>query len=716
MTARHRTIAEELLLEHWQVEAVLRLMDEGCTIPFITRYRKEATGSLDEVDITRIRDRNDALAALDERKERILRSLRERELLSDELERAIAGAGTLQVLEDIYLPYRPKRTTRAARARERGLEPLALLLWEQSGHDPVEKAKTFVDSEAGIDDEDAALDGACDIITEWISEDRGIRERLRSLYGSKGIVTSKVKAAKKNDREAQTFRDYFEWGEGITRIPSHRVLALFRGESQGVLTVKIGVPEAEALQLIEHDIVTGLGPDSEEIQSASRNAFKRLLAPAMEKEMRRQLKTEADIEAIDVFSANLKKLLMAPPFGNRRVLAVDPGLRTGCKVVCLDEQGGLLHQEVLYPLNGDSQAREAAARFGELAGHYRPEAIAIGNGTGGRETEQFFRNSVSLPEGVVVSLVNESGASVYSTSEAARREFPDQDATVRGAVSIGRRLMDPLAELVKIDPKSIGVGQYQHDVDQKALRSALDDTVELCVNAVGVAVNTASPELLARVSGLSGKKAEAIVRFRAEKGLFASRQALKAVPGIGPKAFEQCAGFIRIPGGDNPLDAGAVHPENYPIVEAMAADLGCTVRELLDSRALQQQIDPNRYITADVGLPTLQDILEELARPGRDPRSPFAAFAFDPRVRSIDDLAPGMVLPGIVTNVTSFGAFVDVGVHNDGLIHISELADRFVPHPSEVVSPGDRIHVLVLDIDTERKRISFSKKGLNREG
>jgi uncharacterized protein len=701
-------IAHKMNLGTGQVKAAATLFAEGGTIPFVARYRKEATGSLDEVALTGIRDQLDQLAELDKRREAILKSLEERNLLTDALKAEVVGAGTMAALEDIYLPYRPKRRTRATIAREKGLEPLALTLLEQKITDVAAAARAYVNPEKGVADPEEALQGARDIIAEMVSEDPQVRGRVRDLFLSRGVCESKV--AKNKEEEGAKYRDYFDCCESASKAPSHRLLAMFRGENEGFLSLRIAPPEEEARALISDARVTGAGPASEEVSLAIEDGYKRLLGPSLETEVRAELKRRADAEAIRVFADNLRELLLAAPLGRRNVLALDPGFRTGCKLVCLDRQGKLLHNDVIYPHSGEGSGREAAAKTKALCAKFEVEAIAIGNGTAGRETEAFVR-TLELPPAIPVVMVNESGASIYSASDAAREEFPDYDLTVRGAVSIGRRLMDPLAELVKLDPKSIGVGQYQHDVDQPALKRSLDDVVMSCVNGVGVDLNTASKQLLMYVSGLGPQLAANIVAFRNENGPFDSRAKLKKVPRLGPKAFEQAAGFLRVPEGKNPLDASAVHPESYGIVDAMAKDLGCAVKDLLVKEPLRTQIRPDRYVTDSVGMPTLRDIIAELAKPGRDPREQFEVFSFAEGVTEMKDLVPGMTLPGIVTNVTAFGAFVDVGVHQDGLVHISQLADRFIKDPNEVVKVHQRVTVTVTEVDTARKRIALSMKG-----
>jgi uncharacterized protein len=699
-------IARELGLGPAQVRAVAELVEGGATVPFIARYRKESTGSLDEVAVAAIRDRLEALAELDKRRDAVLASLEERSLLTDELRAAVVQASSLALLEDLYLPYRPKRRTRAMLAMEKGLAPLAAKLLEQGRTDPVSEARRFVDPDKGVGSAEEALAGARDIVAEQASEDTGARAEMRRLFAERGLIRSRV--AKGKEVEGAKFKDYFDWEEKGANAPGHRILAMLRGEGEGVLSVSVRPPEDLALRALERRFVLGRGPASEQVRLAVADGYKRLLGPTMETEARAGLKGRADAEAIAVFAANLRELLLAPPLGQKRVLALDPGFRTGAKLTCLDAQGRLLHHETIFPTGSDKQANEAAGRVRDLCARFAVEAVAVGNGTAGRETEAFVR-SLGLPQ-VTVVMVNESGASIYSASDVAREEFPDLDLTVRGSVSIGRRLMDPLAELVKIDPKSIGVGQYQHDVDQAALKRALDDTVASCVNAVGVEVNTASPALLSHVSGLGPVLARNIVAWRDEHGPFRSRRELLKVKRLGPKAFEQAAGFLRIRGADNPLDASAIHPERYALVERMARDLGAGVGEMLGDESLRGGIDLSRYVSAQVGLPTLKDIMAELARPGRDPRSRFEAFSFAEGVNTLADLEPGMVLPGIVTNVTRFGAFIDVGVHQDGLAHVSQLADRFVRDPAEVVRVGQKVMARVVEVDQARKRIGLSLK------
>ena len=705
-------MARELRLAGEQVAATVGLLDGGATVPFIARYRKEHTGSLDEVAITSIRDRLSQLRELRNRREAILASLEKRGLLSEELRKAVLAAESMAVLEDTYLPYRPKRRTRAAIARERGLEPLALRLWGQGDFDVATAADEYVNPPAGVDNTKEALSGARDIIAEWVSEDSTARREIRELFWSQGAISATVTsgaATAGQSAAAAKYRDYFDWQEPIASAPSHRILAMLRGEQESLLSVRIAPPVSSATAILERIFVIGETEAAQQIGLAIRDRYRPLLESALETEVRKAAKVRAEDTAIGVFADNLRELLLAPALGQQNTLALDPGFRSGCKLVCLDRQGHLLHHDTVYPLLGERGEQEAASKILLLCRQYGIEAIAVGNGTAGRETLAFLR-TLGLDPQIAVVMVNESGASVYSASEAARTEFPDQDITVRGAVSIGRRLMDPLAELVKIDPKSIGVGQYQHDVDQKALKQRLDDVVVSCVNQVGVELNTASPELLSYVSGLGPRLANAIVEYRNRNGPFTSRDALQKVPRLGPKSFEQAAGFLRIRAGAQPLDASAVHPESYPLVEAIARDLGRPLDELLGDAAIGGQIDHSRYVSDRIGLPTLNDIVAELARPGRDPRQEFEPFDFAAGVHRIEDLTVGLKLPGVITNVTGFGAFVDVGVHQDGLVHISQLAEGFVRNPSDVVKVQQRVWVTVLDVDLERKRIALSLK------
>ena len=698
-------IASELGIAAKQVKAVADLLDEGATIPFIARYRKEAHGALDEVAVSAVRDRLAQLRELDVRRRAILKSLEERELLTDTLRGQVEAAASLTVLEDVYLPYRPKRRTRATMARERGLEPLAQTLFAQEPTvAPENVADDSVDAGKGVETVDAALAGARDIIAEQVSEDTAARTAMRAFFSRAAVVSSSV--AKGKEEEGAKFRDYFEWSETASKAAGHRLLAMLRGEAEGILNLHFLPDTDPALDLFCGMFLKNDSPSARHVREAVEDGYKRLLAPSLETELRAALREAAENEAIAVFARNLRQLLLGSPLGQKRVLAIDPGFRTGCKIVCLDAQGSLLHHNLIYVMS-DEQQKSAGVTIRSLVAQYEMEAIAIGNGTAGRETEIITR-ALHLP--IPVVSVSESGASVYSASEVARREFPDLDLTVRGAVSIGRRLMDPLAELVKIEPKAIGVGQYQHDVDQNALRKSLTDVVESCVNAVGVELNTASAELLTYVSGLGPSLAKAVVMYREANGPFARRKDLQKVPRLGPKAFEQAAGFLRIRGGTNPLDASAVHPESYSIVEAMAKDLGCAVPDLLADPAKRRQITPEKYVSGGVGLPTLKDILAELEKPGRDPREAFEAFSFAEGVASMADLEPGMRLPGIVTNITNFGAFVDIGVHQDGLVHISQMADHFVSDPHTVLTVQQKVTVTVLEVEAARKRIALSLK------
>jgi len=702
-------IAVEVKLKPEQVQCVVELLEGGATIPFIARYRKEMTGSLNEVILATIRDRHEQLAELDKRKGAILKSIEKQEKLTPALAKAIEQAETLNELEDIYLPYKPKRKTRASIAREKGLEPLAITIFEQSKIDLDKNASHYVDAEKGVANVEEALDGARDIIAEWINENQEARQKVRELFWQEGVVQASVIKSKAESDEAQKFKDYFNWKEPIKKAPSHRLLAMRRAEKEGFITLDIEPTEEQVIQTLEKQFVKSDSSTSEQVSLAVKDSYKRLLKPSLETEVRVESKLKADVDAIQVFAANLKKLLLSSPLGQKRVLALDPGFRTGTKLVCLDEQGALLFNTVIYPNEPQRQTTQSATIVLALCDRFKIDAIAIGNGTASRETEAFVK-SIGLPKEILVVMVNESGASVYSASEVAREEFPDYDITVRGAVSIGRRLTDPLAELVKIDPKSIGVGQYQHDVDQVKLKAGLDDVVMSCVNSVGVEVNTASKELLAYVSGLGPQLAKSIVEFRNQHGAFSDRESLRKVPRLGDKAFEQCAGFLRIRDSKNPLDASAVHPERYDLVKKFASDLNCTVKDLMTSAELRKKLDLKKYVTDTVGLPTLTDILSELEKPGRDPRDKFEVFSFEEGVHEIKDLKIGMSLPGIVTNVTNFGAFVDVGVHQDGLVHISHLSDRFVKDPNEVVAVQQKVRVTILEVDVPRKRIALSLK------
>ena len=701
-------IARELSITKRQVAATMSLIEEGATIPFMARYRKEVTGSLDELALAAIRDRAEQLTQLDKRRESILKSLTERELLSDELEAAIKKAQSLSELEDIYLPYKPKRRTRATIAREKGLEPLAKLLMEQKHHtDPMLEAAVFISEEKGVADEEEALKGARDIIAEWVNEDKEARERMRNLYLRKATIRTKL--IKGKEEEGAKYKDYFEWSESLAKVPSHRLLAMRRAEKELIISLSIEPAEEDAYNILERKFLRAKNEAASQVKMALHDAYKRLMGPSMETEVRIHSKDKADEEAIRVFVDNLRQLLLSAPLGEKAVLAIDPGFRTGCKVVCLDKQGKLLEHTAIYPHPPQRKQAQAAAIVHELVAQYGIEVVAIGNGTAGRETETFLKN-IDLPKEIGLVMVNESGASVYSASEAAREEFPDKDITVRGAVSIGRRLMDPLAELVKIDPKSIGVGQYQHDVNQSNLKKSLDDTVMSCVNAIGVEVNTASKQLLTYVSGLGPSLAQNIINYRNEHGAFKSRTQLKKVPRLGDKAFEQSAGFLRIREAKNPLDSSSVHPESYHIVKQMAKDIGVDIQTLMNDPKLQKQIDLKAYITETVGLPTLEDIMAELAKPGRDPREKFEVFSFTEGINEMEDLSEGMVLAGIVTNITNFGAFVDIGVHQDGLVHLSQMANRFIKHPNEVVKVHQKVQVKVVSIDIRRKRIGLSMK------
>ena len=703
-----RIIASEIFITEKQVLACAALLDEGATVPFISRYRKEATGSLDEVAVAAVRDRLAQLRELDKRREAILKSLEETGALTDELKTKVLVAETLTELEDIYLPFRPKRRTKATIAREKGLEPLAQRLFlQEEDSDPAALAAVFVDKEKGVPFADDALSGARDIIAEWVNEDQNARQKMRELYAEKGQFKTRILTGKQE--EGIKYKDYFDWHEPIATAPSHRILAMRRGEKEGFLILRLTPPEEEALALLEALCVKGNSAASQQVKLAVQDSYKRLLSLAMETEMRVATKERADAEAIRVFAENLRQLLLAPPLGQKNVLAVDPGFRTGCKVVCVDRQGKLLHTDTIFPHFSGKNTTEAGDKIVHLCKKFNVEAIAIGNGTAGRETESFIRQ-LSLPVAVQILMVNESGASVYSASDVAREEFPDYDLTVRGSVSIGRRIMDPLAELVKIDPKAIGVGQYQHDVDQPALKRSLDDVVVNCVNKVGVEVNTASKQLLMYVSGLGPQLAGNLVEYRNQNGPFKAREELKQVSKLGPKTFEQAAGFLRIRDGQNPLDGSSVHPESYHIVDAMARDLECSVADLMGNADVRKKIDLTKYVTDTVGLPTLKDIMSELAKPGRDPREQFESFSFADGVEKIEDVQPGMKLPGVVTNITAFGAFIDIGVHQDGLAHISQLSDRYIKDPNEAVKVNQKVTATVLEVDVKRKRISLSLK------
>ncbi len=699
----HTRIAATLQISIPQVAATADLLAEGATVPFISRYRKERTGLLDEVQVTAIRELVAKFTELEKRRRTILNSLTERELLSDTLKNSLEKADNLTTLEDIYLPYKQKRKTRAIMAKERGLEPLAKAIFD--GIENTIQIASFLNPDKDVSSADDAYAGARDIIAEWINENSTIRLRLRKLFQEKAVLSSTV--VKKHKESGIKFRDYFDWEEDARKAPGHRILAMFRGESEKVLRLSLIPTEVVALSILYSLYSSNNNRPSQQMSLAMADSYKRLLCPSLEKELRRDLKDKADKEAIQVFGDNLRELLLAPALGQKRVMALDPGFRTGAKLVCLDGQGRLLHNATIYPTHGGKKEQEASEIIRELCRKHNIQAIAIGNGTAGRETEQFI-HTLQLQDAILITLVNESGASIYSASEVARREFPDHDITVRGAVSIGRRLQDPLAELVKLDPKSIGVGQYQHDVNQTKLKNGLEDVVISCVNNVGVEVNSASRELLTYVSGLGPVLADNILTYRNEHGPFRSRKDLKKVARLGAKAYEQCAGFLRIHGAENPLDDSAVHPEQYTTVAKMASDNHCGIADLISSQERRDTINLKNYVSETLGLVSLQDILAELAKPGRDPRQEFACFAFEKNVNSIDDLISEMRLPGIVTNVTRFGAFVDIGVHQDGLIHISQLADKFVRDPGEIVKAGQQVMVRILEIDKERKRIALS--------
>lgn len=721
-------IANELHLSEHAVENTLKLLDDGCTIPFISRYRKERTGGLDEVQITAISDRLMQLKDIQKRKETILKTITEQQKMTPELEQRIKDSWELTVLEDIYLPYKPKRRTRAQVAREQGLEPLAELLLMQREPHPEQAAKRFVSGD--VADVATALKGAQDIIAEQVSEDERNRNLVRRAFGREAFIVSKVVKTKKDTDKAQKFSDYFDWEEPLKRCSSHRLLAMRRGESEGILRLQLTIDDDEAVSRLQRNHVRGHGRCQQLVSEAVEDGYKRLLLPSIETEFMSLSKQRADEDAIKVFAENLRQLLLSAPLGQKRIMGIDPGFRTGCKIVCLDAQGNLLHHEAIFPHPPVNHRMQATMHIQHMLKEYQIEAIAIGNGTASRETKEFVDDAIAslstatppnksttstpttLPAVPTVYVVSEDGASVYSASKVARDEFPNEDVTVRGAVSIGRRLMDPLAELVKIDPKSIGVGQYQHDVDQAKLKHQLDQVVESCVNQVGVNLNTASQYLLTYVSGLGPVLAQNIVDFRCTHGAFTSRTQLKKVPRLGPAAFQQCAGFLRIPNAKNPLDNSAVHPESYHVVEQMAHDLQCTVSDLISNKEQRDAIDIHRYVTEDTGLPTLTDIMKELEKPGRDPRQQIEEFEFDDSVQSIEDLHEGMELPGIVTNITNFGAFVDVGVHQDGLVHVSQMANRYVTDPTQVVRLHQHVRVRVIAVDLRRQRISLSMKGL----
>jgi protein Tex len=703
-------IALELGIREKQVQSTLELLNEGATVPFISRYRKERTGSLDEVQVLKIKEQGEKLAELEKRKETILKTIDEQEKLTPELRERITDCYDAVELEDIYLPYKPKKRTKATIARERGLEPLARILMKQLENNPEHRAKGFLNDDVKSPEE--ALSGARDIIAEWISENEKARNIVRREFDKGAFIISKV--VKGKEEEAAKYRDYFDWNELLKKCPSHRLLAMRRGEKEGFLRVSVKPEDAKPIEYLNRFFIISENESGRQVEMAIKDSYKRLIEPSIETEFAGLSKEKADTGAIDVFAGNLRQLLLAPPLGQKRILAIDPGYRTGCKVVCLDEQGSLLHNETIYPHKPQDDKKMAAKKLTSMVGAYQIEAIAIGNGTAGRETEDFIKR-LRFDRDLRVFVVNEDGASVYSASSAARQEFPQYDVTVRGAVSIGRRLMDPLAELVKIDPKSIGVGQYQHDVDQKKLKDSLDSVVELSVNSVGVNLNTASTHLLTYVSGLGPQLAQNIFEYRKTNGLFKSREELKNVSRLGPKAFEQAAGFLRIPESENPLDNSAVHPESYYIVKQMAADLNCEVKELVQNNALVEKIDLQKYVSTGVGLPTLTDIKNELLKPGRDPRKAVKVFDFAEGIFSIDDLKEGMILPGIVNNITNFGAFVDIGVKQSGLIHVSEMAERFISDPNEVVRLHQHLKVRIKEIDVERKRIQLSLKGIEQD-
>jgi uncharacterized protein len=702
-------IAQQVGVKNHQVKNTIELLNEGATVPFISRYRKERTGNLDEVQVLQIKELSEKFTELEKRRETVLKTIEEQEKLTPELKERIENCYDPVELEDIYLPYKPKRRTKATIARERGLEPLAKIIMKQFERDPESRAASFLNDE--VPSTDDALSGARDIIAEWISENEKARNIVRREFERNAVITAKV--VKGKEEEAEKYRDYFDWNEPLKKCPSHRLLAMRRGENEGFLRVSVKPNETRPLENLTRFFVKGNNASAQQVELAVKDSYKRLIEPSIETEFAALSKEKADDEAIKVFAENLRQLLLAPPLGQKRILAIDPGYRTGCKVVCLDEQGNLLHNETIYPHKPQEDKKMAAKKLSSMVEVYKIDAVAIGNGTASRETEAFVKK-LRYNREIRVYVVSEDGASVYSASSVARQEFPQYDVTVRGAVSIGRRLMDPLAELVKIDPKSIGVGQYQHDVDQKKLKNSLDSVVELSVNAVGVNLNTASQHLLTYISGLGPQLAQNIVDYRKEKGLFKSREELKNVPRMGPKAFEQSSGFLRIPEAENPLDNSAVHPESYHIVQKMAADLNAEVIDLVRNEELVSKIDLSKYVTSEIGLPTLNDIKNELLKPGRDPRKPIKVFEFAEGIFSIGDLKEGMVLPGIVNNITNFGAFVDVGVKQSGLIHVSELADRFISDPNEIVKLHQHIKVRVKEVDVARNRIQLSLKGVEQ--
>lgn len=700
-------ISQELGITLKQVENTIQLLTSGATVPFIARYRKEATGCLDEVQIINIRDRYNQLVELDKRRESIINSIQEQNKLTDELKEKLINASSLSELEDIYLPYRPKRKTKASIAIAKGLEPLAKIILAQNKSDINMEAEKFIDQEKGVESLEDAISGARDIIAEIVNENQNVRKPLRELFMKESVIRSRN--IKGKEKEGENYKNYFEWEEKLSKAPSHRILAMLRGEREEFLRINIFPSEEKAMEILVRIYIKAQNESSQQLMIALKDSYKRLLAPSLETEVRNSFKEKADAEAIRVFAENLRQLLLTPPLGQKNVLAIDPGFRTGCKLVCLDKQGKLLHNETIYPHPPENQVKQAVSKIQSLVNAYKIEAIAIGNGTAGRETERLIK-SIRFDRSVMALVVNESGASVYSASAIAREEFPEYDITVRGSVSIGRRLMDPLAELVKIDPKSIGVGQYQHDVNQNELQKSLDDTVVSCVNAVGVEVNTSSKELLKYVSGIGPALAQNLITYRDEHGAFRSREELKKVKRFSEKVFEQAAGFLRIQDAVHVLDNSAVHPESYHIVKKMAEKLSCSINDLIEKEALRKQIKLSDFVTENVGLPTLQDIMSELSKPGRDPREKFDFFEFDKNVHSVKDLKVGMVLPGIITNITAFGAFVDIGVHQDGLVHISHLANKFVSDPNQIVKLNQKVNVKVLDVDIERKRISLSMK------
>ncbi len=709
MTQIVTSLSGKLSLEAWQVSHTLALFEEGATIPFIARYRKERTGGLDEVILLEIKKLNDRLIALDQRREAIRSTLEERGLLTSELDASLKSAASMSELEDIYLPYKPKRKTRGVVAVEKGLEPLARMIMSENIQDPIKTAQDFISGEKGVVSADEALQGARDIMAEWVNERMSVRHRLRRLFYHEARLVSSVK--KGMEQEGEKYKSYFSWEETANKAPSHRILAVLRGEKEGYLQVKMLPEKEKAVETVLKYIIKGRGEAARQKEMAARDAVTRLLFPSLENEFRSDLKQKADEDAVKVFSENLRQLLLAPPMGQKKVMAIDPGFRTGCKVVCLDEQGNLRNNDTIYPHPPVNEKGAAIKKIKSLVNAYQIEAIAVGNGTAGRETEDLLMR-IKFDRNLVLAMVNESGASVYSASKIAREEFPQYDVTVRGAVSIGRRLIDPLAELVKIDPRAIGVGQYQHDVDQKMLEESLQTTVESCVNSVGVDLNTASGELLSYVSGIGPRLAKEIISYRKTNGNFKSRAELMKVKGMGESTFQLCAGFLRIKDSDNPLDGSAVHPESYPVVESMAAKLGVELRELIGNKSLIEKIDLKEYISPEVGLPTLEDIISELEKPGRDPRRTFRPFTFNKDIRKIEDVKPGMILPAIVTNLTAFGAFVDLGIHESGLIHKSRIAEEFVADPKDYLSLNQQLQVKVIEVDVKRKRIALSLIGL----